>query len=112
MFVGFAMAAQGKFLVFSLSAPLQELCLFHRVPNSTEPWRDGSSSAPPAARFCVLGPVLMQEGFLLCSFSRKELRAISLFLGKGQGVSLQSAAVTRAGQDGKEDNDTSVLLVT
>lgn len=96
VFAAFATAAQGKLLVCNLSAPLQGLYLLPCVPkchvNPRGRWDRGNpDSALLAALFCVTEACPPCRSFLLWltlfSFSRKELKANSIFLGKGQGVS-------------------------
>lgn len=52
--------------------------------------------------------------YRLLSFSRKEifLRKAAYVLQKGKGYLLSQPAVTRALEDGKEEADTSVPLIT
>lgn len=84
----------GKVPVLQPQCSPPALCLSPRAPQChVSLWGKDPGSALRTALFCVLGPVLHAgRGFLLCSFSRKELKAISLSLGKGQGVPLQSAS--------------------
>lgn len=57
----------------------------------------------------MLGPVLYAGGDFAVFIFQEGTESNQSVPWKRTGVSLQSAAVTRAREDGKEDNDTSVL---